>query len=29
VTLGPSARMTFSSLQDRLRIPPADNYVPA
>ena len=29
VTLGPSARMTFSNLQDRLRIPPADNCVPA
>ena len=29
VTLGPSARMTFYSLQDRLRIPPVDNYQPA
>lgn len=28
VTLGPSARMDFSSLQDRLRIPPEDNYEP-
>ncbi len=26
VTLGPSPRMTYSSLQDRLRIPPEDNY---
>lgn len=29
VTLGPSARMTYASLQDRLRIPPTDNYTPA
>ena len=28
VTLGPPARMTFASLQDRLRIPPEDNYQP-
>ncbi|MEI6656051.1 MAG: hypothetical protein WCP45_14905, partial [Verrucomicrobiota bacterium] len=26
VSLGPPARMTFASLQDRLRIPPEDNY---
>ncbi len=28
VTLGPPARMTFASIQDRLRIPPEDNYQP-
>ena len=28
VTLGPSPRMTFASLQDRLRIPAEDNYQP-
>ena len=29
VTLGPSARMTYANLQDRLRIPAADNTTPA
>ena len=28
VTLGPSARMTYANLQDRLRIPAADNTTP-
>ena len=28
VTIGPSPRMDFSSLVDRLRIPPEDNYQP-